>query len=174
VFSPYYREKYPESYSSTIEKSLVYCGKHKLEDSLPETDITVGEAVLSPTRTYAPLIAKLLCEAKGDLHGLIHCTGGGQTKCRNFGKQVHYIKDNLFSAPLFNLIEQDSGMDKKELFKVFNMGHRMEAYLSPDAASAAIQLANSFGIEAKIVGHVEKTTGENKVTIFDHGNRIDY
>lgn len=174
VFSPYYREKYPESYSNTIDKSLVYCGKRKLEDNLPDTDITVGEAVLSPTRTYAPLVIKLLEEAKGDLHGLIHCTGGGQTKCRNFGKNIHYLKENLFDAPLFRMIEKDSGMDKKEMYKVFNMGHRLEAFLSPTAAKGAIMLAANLGIEAKIVGYTEKADGINRVTITDGANRYNY
>lgn len=174
VFSPYYREKYPESYSDTVEKSLVYCGKHLLSDNLPGTDITLGEAVLSPTRTYAPLIKAIVEKYGKDIHGLVHCTGGGQTKCGHFGKNIHYIKDNLFSCPLFELIASEGAVEQKEMYKVFNMGHRMEAFVPESIANGLIDEAYKLGIDAKIVGRCEKSDGKNKVTVIDKGQTFEY
>jgi phosphoribosylformylglycinamidine cyclo-ligase len=176
LLSSYYAEKYPESYSHTIEKSKVYCGSCKLTDRLPESCQTAGEAILSPTRTYLPVMTKVLGKYSEQIHGIVHCTGGGQVKCKSFGKGLHYIKDNLFDTPaIFKAIQKTGDIQREEMYQVFNMGHRMEVYCKPEAAGAIMEISESFGVEARIVGRVEKNAGDgNKVTIVDKGLTFEY
>ena len=167
LLSKYYAEKYPETYSPTIDLSKVYCGKYRFEDKLPDSDMTVGDAILSPTRTYAPVVRAILEKHRKDIHGIIHCTGGGQVKCRNFGVGVHYIKDNLFPTPtLFKLIAENDDISDREMYQVFNMGHRLEMYCPAEVAADLIAISESLGVDARIVGRVEKAEeGINRVTI---------
>lgn len=171
-----YASKYPETYSNTIADEQVYCGKFKFGDILPGTDVTVGDAILSPTRTYAPIIKDILSEKRSAVHGMVHCTGGGQVKCKNFGIGLHYIKDDLFEIPpLFKAIGENSDVGKAEMYRVFNMGHRLEVFCAPEDAQFMIDAANKYGVEAKIVGRVEKSdTGTNKVTIIHNGEEFNY
>lgn len=165
VFHKYLAEKFPESFDPEVPADLVYSGSKKLTDEVPETPLDAGKLVLSPTRTYAPVIKAILDDHRKDIHGMVHCSGGAQTKVLHFVKDLHVIKDNLFDTPpLFKLIQQESGTDWKEMYKVFNMGHRMEIYLKPEMAAKIIGIANSFGIDAKIVGRCEAHDG-NKLTI---------
>lgn len=172
VFSKIYAEKYPESFDSAIPKEVIYSGTKKLTDATEVNGVDAGKLVLSPTRTYAPIIKKVLDKfppsgGKGALHGIIHCSGGGQTKVLKFVKGVHIIKDNLFATPpLFKLIQQESKTDWKEMYQVFNMGHRMEIYTDEKAASQIISISKSFGVDAQIIGRVEKSADKkNKLTI---------
>ena len=165
VFHKEYASKYPESFDTHVASNLVYSGKYKVTDTIPEAPINVGKLVLSPTRTYAPLVIRLFKELKSQIHGMVHCSGGAQTKVLHFIDQLHVIKDNLFDVPpLFKLIHECSGTDWKEMYKVFNMGHRMEIYLNEKLADQVIQISKSFGVDAKVVGRVEKFS-EKKVTI---------
>ena len=174
VFAKYLAEKYPESFDKNVPDELVYSGNVKLTDPVEGVDIDAGKLVLSPTRTYAPVIKKLLDKMRGKIHGMVHCSGGAQTKILHFIENKHVIKDNLFpTPPLFKLIQDQSGTDWKEMYKVFNMGHRMEIYLSPEDANDVIEIAQSFGIEAQIVGRVEDST-ENKLTIISEYGKFEY
>ncbi len=165
VFHKEYASKYPESFDSNVPNELVYSGKYKMADTLPEVPLTIGKLVLSPTRTYAPIVIELLKQLQQQIHGMVHCSGGAQTKVLHFIEALHVIKDNLFEAPpLFQLIRDCSGTDWKEMYKVFNMGHRMEIYLEEKFADQVIQISKSFGVEAQVVGQVEKSN-EKKVTI---------
>lgn len=165
VFSHEYYFKYPESFDPEVDESLVYSGKLKLTDIEPETGIPYGKLVLSPTRTYLPLIHQLLQKYRADIHGMIHCTGGAQTKVMKFVKNIHVIKNHLLPIPpLFKAIMQQAGTDPREMYKVFNMGHRLEVYTSAEAASSMIELAASLGIEAQIIGRCE-AFDKNKLTI---------
>ena len=156
VFSKYLAEKYPESYDAAVPDDLVYSGGLKLTDAIEGLDIDAGKMVLSPTRTYAPVIKKILDVMRPNIHGMVHCSGGAQTKVLHFVDNVRVIKDNLFPVPpLFKTIQEQSGTDWKEMYKVFNMGHRMEIYLSPEYAEEVIAISKSFGIDAQIVGRVE-------------------
>ena len=156
VFSKIIAEKYPESYDGEMPADLVYTGKYKLTDKIEGTGLTAGELVLSPTRTYAPVITKVLSECKSGIRGMIHCTGGAQTKILHFAGNQHIIKDNLFETPpLFRMIQEESGTPWEEMYKVFNMGHRMELYVEPSAADEIIAISKSFGVDAKVIGHVE-------------------
>ena len=178
MLSPYYRKKYPETFDSNTDKKLVYCGPFKLEDKLEGSNMTVGQALLSPTRTYAPVIMKLLKKHPKLIKGLVHCSGGGQTKCVRFGKGVHFVKDNLMPIPpIFKAIQKASKTTDKEMFEVYNMGHRMEVYCKPEDAKKVIAVAKSFGIDAAIVGRTEKSKrkdGKNHVTIVHEGKTIEY
>ena len=174
VFAKYLAEKYPESFDKNVPDELIYSGNTKLTDSVEGVDIDAGKLVLSPTRTYAPVIKKLLDIMRDKIHGMIHCSGGAQTKILHFIDDKHVIKDNLFpTPPLFKLIQEQSGTDWKEMYKVFNMGHRMEIYLSPEYAQDVINIANSFGIEAQIVGRVEESTVK-KLTIISEYGKFEY
>ncbi len=166
-----YAKKYPESYSPTIAEAQVYCGKYAFSDILPGTDVKVGDAILSPTRTYAPIVKEILSENREAVHGMIHCTGGGQVKCRNFGNGIKYIKDSLFDVPpLFKAIEEGGQISRKEMYQVFNMGHRLEIYCDEKDAGRMIKIAEKYGVESKIVGRcLESEDGRNKV-IIDNGN----
>ena len=157
VFAKYLTQKYPESYDNAVPDELVYSGGLKLTDSVEGVDIDTGKLVLSPTRTYAPVIKKLLDVMRPRVHGMVHCSGGAQTKVMHFVENKRVIKDNLFPIPpLFRTIQEQSGTDWKEMYKVFNMGHRMEVYVSPEDAAQVIEIAQSFGIDAQIVGRVEE------------------
>jgi len=170
VFSKIYAEKYPESYDASIPAEYVYSGSKKINDALANMDISAGKLVLSPTRTYAPVIKKILEKHRNNIHGMIHCTGGAQTKILNFIDNLHIIKDNMFPAPpLFNLIKQESNTDWHEMYKVFNMGHRMEIYIPENLAEDVITIAEKFNLDAKIIGHCEKHKGKKLSIINEHG-----
>lgn len=174
VFAKYLAEKYPESYDSAVPEELVYSGKMHLTDPVEDSPLDAGRLVLSPTRTYAPVIKKLLDEMRSDIHGMIHCSGGAQTKIMHFVKNKHVIKDNMFPVPpLFRLIREQSGTDWAEMYKVFNMGHRMEIYLAPEHAARVIEISESFGIEARIVGRVEEAD-TNRLTIKSEFGTFEY
>lgn len=166
VFGKYLAEKYPESFDGDIPADLVYSGSKKLTDSVDGSPLDAGKLVLSPTRTYAPIIKKILSKYNSkEIHGMVHCSGGGQTKILHFIDKLHVVKDNLFELPpLFKLIQGESGTEWKEMYKVFNMGHRMEMYISPEIAENLIQISKSFGVDAQIIGHVEASE-QKKLTI---------
>ena len=174
VFSKEVAKKYPETFDPEIPEDLIYSGSKKLTDKITGLDIDAGRLVLSPTRTYAPIIKKILEKYRAEIHGMIHCSGGAQTKVMNFVNNVHIIKDNLFPIPpLFKLIQEQSGTDWAEMYKVFNMGSRMEIYVSPEIAEAIIVISKSFGVDARIIGHVE--TGEGKkLTISSSVGTFEY
>ncbi len=158
VFAKYLAAKYPESYDASIPLDLVYSGNMRLTDKIEGLDIDAGKLVLSPTRTYAPVIKQILNSLRPKVHGMVHCSGGAQTKVLHFVDNVKITKNNMFSVPpLFKLIQEQSGTDWKEMYKVFNMGHRMEIYLSPEYAQEVIDISKSYNIEAQIVGYVEKS-----------------
>lgn len=174
VFGKYLAEKYPESFDNQIPNELIYSGTKKLTDIHSELGISFGKLVLSPTRTYAPIIHKILSEYRNVIHGMVHCSGGAQTKVLHFTENVHIIKDNLFTLPpLFKLIQEESKTDWKEMYKVFNMGHRMEIYIPQQYAQDIISISRSFGVEAQIVGRVEKHQG-NKLTIKSTFGNYEY
>jgi len=157
VFAKYLAAKYPESYDHAIDDGLIYSGSYRLTDAIEELGIDAGKLVLSPTRTYAPVIRKILQEMRPAIHGLIHCSGGAQTKVLHFVDNLHIIKDNMFETPpLFKIIQEQSGTLWQEMYQVFNMGHRMEIYLDEKNAHCVIDIANEFGIEAKIIGRCEE------------------
>ena len=165
VFSKYLKEKFPESFDAAVPDELVYSGSKKLTEKIDGVTIDAGKLVLSPTRTYAPIIKKILENHRADIHGMVHCSGGAQTKVLHFVENVHVIKDNLFEIPpLFKLIHEESGTDWKEMYKVFNMGHRMEIYVQEEIAEEIINISNQFGVEAKIIGRVEPSD-KTKLTI---------
>ncbi len=158
VFAKYLAAKYPESYNQSIPDELVYSGSYKLTDDVEGSPVSAGKLVLSPTRTYAPVVKKLLSEMRKDIHGMVHCTGGAQTKILHFvGDNCKVIKDNMFPVPpLFRAIQKESGTDWKEMYKVFNMGHRLEVYLPKEHAEKVIEISKSFNIDAQIVGRIEE------------------
>jgi phosphoribosylformylglycinamidine cyclo-ligase len=174
VFAKEYAQKFPESFDPAVPLDLIYSGKNKLTNMLPGSPLDVGKLVLSPTRTYAPVMVKVLNELRNHIHGIVHCSGGAQTKILHFVDYVHVIKDNLFEIPpLFKLIHGVSGTDLKEMYKVFNMGHRMEIYLPQKFAQPIIDIAQSFGIEAKIIGWVEASE-KKQVTIKTEAGEFIY
>jgi phosphoribosylformylglycinamidine cyclo-ligase len=174
VFANYLAQKYPESYDPAVPESLVYSGNCTLTDAVQGTELNAGQLVLSPTRTYAPVIKKVLDQFRDSISGMIHCSGGAQTKVLHFIENVHVIKDNLFDIPpLFKLIQQQSGTSWHEMYKVFNMGHRFEIYADPSAAPGIIAIAKSFNIDAQIIGHVESFAGK-KVTIHSGFGTFEY
>jgi phosphoribosylformylglycinamidine cyclo-ligase len=165
VFSSVYREKYPETFDPAVPGDLVYAGKHLVTDRLPGVELNVGKMVLSPTRTYTPVLIPLLKNLGKNIHGLVHCSGGAQTKILHFVDGLHIIKDNLFDVPpLFSMIHEITGTDFSEMYKVFNMGHRMEIYLPEAFKDTVIETAKSFGVEAKVIGRVE-SAAQKRVTI---------
>ena len=165
VFNKNVAEKYPETFDGKIPADLIYSGTKDLLDTVDGTDLTAGKLVLSPTRTYAPVIRRLLQEMRGEIHGMVHCTGGAQTKVMHFVENKHVIKDNMFPLPpLVKLIQEQSGTDWAEMYKVFNMGHRMEVYLPSDKAGMVIDIAREFNIDARIIGRVEDAPA-NSLTI---------
>lgn len=165
VFHKDLAEKYPESYDASVPSELVYSGSVSLTDTVDGISIDAGKLVLSPTRTYAPIIKKILDRHRKHIHGMVHCSGGAQTKVLHFVDDVHVIKDNMFDVPpLFKLIQEQSGTDWKEMYKVFNMGHRMEIYINEAHANDIINISKEFGVDARIIGRVEQNIGK-KLTI---------
>ena len=175
VFSKYLAEKYPESFDASVPNELVYSGQTKLTDSVENSPIDAGKLVLSPTRTYAPVIKKILSKYNSNqIHGMVHCSGGAQTKVLHFVENVHVIKDNLFPVPpLFKLIQENSKTDWKEMYQVFNCGHRMELYVPAEVAQDIIEISKSFNIDAQIVGRVEKSDSK-KLTIKSEYGVFEY
>jgi phosphoribosylformylglycinamidine cyclo-ligase len=184
VFGKYLAEKYPESYDTNLAKEVVYTGNLKLTDKVEveykdgnvvvKENIDAGKLVLSPTRTYAPVMKKILDKHRKDIDGIVHCSGGGQTKILHFITENHIIKDNLFDTPpLFTLIQEQSKTDWKEMYKVFNMGHRMEFYVNESVAASIIEISKSFNIDAKIIGRVEASL-EKKVTVSSKHGSFEY
>jgi len=156
VFHGEYAEKYPESYDKAVPRELVYMGSYRVTDTLPGIELNVGKLVLSPTRTYAPVLLEVFKKFRKNIHGVVHCSGGAQTKVLHFIENLHVIKDNLFEIPpLFKLIQEQSKADWKEMYKVFNMGHRMEIYIDETFAHEVIAVSKHFNIDAKIIGRVE-------------------
>ena len=165
VLDSYLASKYPESFDPEVHSALVYSGSKRLTDSVATTPVNVGQLILSPTRTYAPFAKTLLDELRPQIHGMVHCSGGAQTKVLHFIDNLHVVKNNLFPIPpLFKLIQAESGTSWQEMYKVFNMGHRLEVYLSETHAQRVIEIAQSFGIEAQIIGYAEANEGK-KVTV---------
>lgn len=166
VFSKYLAEKYPESFDASVPDDLVYSGNTKLTDKIDDVPLDAGKLVLSPTRTYAPIVKKILNKySSEDIHGMVHCSGGAQTKILHFVDELHIIKDNLFPVPpLFKLIQEQSGTDWKEMYQVFNCGHRLEIYTNETVAKELIAISESFGVDAQIVGRVEASASK-KLTI---------
>ncbi len=170
VFSKIYSEKYPESYDNSIDKSLVYSGNLLLTDNTEVKGMDAGKMVLSPTRTYAPVIKKILDNYRSQIHGMVHCSGGAQTKVLHFVDNLHIIKDNMFEVPpLFKMIQEQSQTPWQEMYKVFNMGHRMEIYVDKALADAIIAVSKSFNIDAKIIGHCHKADKKSLTIISDIG-----
>ena len=175
MLSKYYAEKYPESFDPNVTPDLVYCGPYRLEDSLPDSKLKVGEAILSPTRSYAPVIYQALKELGKEIHGLIHCSGGAQTKCMKFGQNVKFVKDNLFPTPaLFSAIQQASGTDWAEMYKVFNMGHRFEIYVPHSRIQTVIDIARSFGIDAQQIGYTLEAAQNTMTLTSPDGRQYHY
>ena len=171
VFAKYLAGKYPESYDAAVPEELVYSGQCRLEDEVAGTGLTAGELVLSPTRTYAPVIKVLLDELRPEIHGMVHCTGGAQTKVLHFvGDDCHVVKDHLFPLPpLFRLIQEQSHTDWSEMYRVFNMGHRMEIYVDPSTAERVIEISRRFNIDAQIVGHIEPSDHKHLTIRSEYG-----
>ena len=174
VFTKYLAEKYPESYDHSVPEELVYSGKYRLETPVEGSPKPAGKLVLSPTRTYAPVIKRILNEMRVDIHGMVHCTGGAQTKVLHFvGDNCKVVKDNMFAVPpLFKAIQEQSGTDWKEMYKVFNMGHRMEIYVSPEHADKIIEISRNFNIDAQVIGHIEE--GQKSLTINSEFGVFEY
>ena len=174
VFSKYLAEKYPESYDHAVPEELVYSGTKRLDDKIADCPLTAGKMVLSPTRTYAPVIKRILDEMRPKVHGMVHCTGGAQTKVLHFvSDDCHVIKDNMFPIPpLFRTIQEESKTDWSEMYKVFNMGHRMEIYVAPEDAEKVIGISRSFNIEAQVVGRIEQ--GRKGLTIRSEYGEFNY
>ena len=174
VFSKYLAEKYPESYDHAVPDELVYSGTKRLDDAIENCPLTAGRMVLSPTRTYAPVIKKMLDELRPEIHGMVHCTGGAQTKVLHFvGDNCRVVKDNMFPIPpLFKTIQEESQTDWSEMYKVFNMGHRMEIYVRPEVAEKVIAISQSFGIDAQVIGHIEE--GKKSLLIKSEYGEFEY
>ncbi|MCP9610992.1 AIR synthase related protein [Coprobacter tertius] len=174
VFAKYLAKKYPESYDAAVPEGLVYSGGLKLTDAIENLGIDAGKLILSPTRTYAPVIKKLLDRLRPEIHGMVHCSGGAQTKVMHFVENVKITKNNLFPIPpLFKIIQEQSGTDWAEMYKVFNMGHRMEVYIAPEHADEVIEITRSFGIDAQIIGYVENSD-KNELVIESETGRFVY
>ena len=174
VFAKYLAERYPESYDNAVPDELVYSGNLKLTDQIAGLGIDAGKLVLSPTRTYAPVIKKMLDEMRPKIHGMVHCSGGAQTKVMHFVEKMKVVKNNLFPVPpLFNIIQEQSGTDWHEMYKVFNMGHRMEIYVDAADAQRVIDISQSFGIDARVVGYTMPAP-QNELIIESDKGRFEY
>jgi phosphoribosylformylglycinamidine cyclo-ligase len=171
VFDKELAKKYPESYDAAVPADLVYSGSKKLTDAVPGSPLDAGKLVLSPTRTYAPIIKKILSEVSREaIHGMVHCSGGAQTKILHFIENLHIVKDKMFAIPpLFELIQKESGTDYREMYQVFNMGHRMELYVNPEVANQLITISESFGVPAQIIGRVEAANAKKLTITSPHG-----
>lgn len=178
VFHKYLAEKYPESFDAAVPEELVYSGNTKLTDAVENSPIDAGKLVLSPTRTYAPIIKAILAKyTPEEIHGMVHCSGGAQTKILHFVENLHIVKNNMFDVPpLFKLIQENSGTDWKEMYQVFNMGHRMEIYVPAEIANDIIEISKSFNVDAKIIGRVEtpKTEGTKSLEISSEFGVFNY
>ncbi|WP_298325597.1 AIR synthase related protein [uncultured Dokdonia sp.] len=176
VFDKYLAQKYPESFDAAVPEDLVYSGSKKLTDSVTGSPLDAGKLVLSPTRTYAPIIKDILSKYNSDsIHGMVHCSGGAQTKILHFVEDLHIIKDNLFETPpLFKLIQEESGTDWKEMYQVFNMGHRMEIYCPQEIAQELIKISTSYNVDAQIVGRVEASQSGKRLTITSDKGTFTY
>ncbi|MBT8180542.1 MAG: phosphoribosylformylglycinamidine cyclo-ligase, partial [Eudoraea sp.] len=174
VFSKYLSSKYPESYDPLVPGELVYSGNVKLTDAVPGSPLDAGKLVLSPTRTYAPIIKKILQKYDSkDIHGMVHCSGGAQTKILHFIEDLHIVKNNMFTIPpLFKLIQEQSGTDWKEMYQVFNCGHRMEIYVKESLAKDLIAISQEFNVDAQIVGYVESSTTKKLTIESEYGTFI--
>lgn len=174
VFANYLAEKYPESYNADMPQDLAYSGSLKLTDQIESLGINAGKLVLSPTRTYAPVVKKLLEELRPQIHGMVHCSGGAQTKILHFIDKLKVVKNNLFPVPpLFQIIQKESGTDWKEMYKVFNMGHRLEVYLPAEQAQQVIDISKSFNIDAQIIGYFE-ASDKKELLIESEFGRFEY
>ena len=175
VFDKYLKIKYPETYDNSLSDDLIYIGSKKLSDKIPGIDLDAGKLVLSPTRTYAPVVKEMLSKIeRKKIHGIIHCSGGAQTKVMNFVKNKHIIKDNLFETPpVFKLIQSESKTSWKEMYQVFNMGHRLEIYTDENSAQSIINISKLFNLDAKIIGRVEDCK-ENKLSISTNKGLFEY
>ncbi|VAW20896.1 Phosphoribosylformylglycinamidine cyclo-ligase [hydrothermal vent metagenome] len=174
IFAKYLAEKYPESFDPQIPEELVFSGNYKLTGLIDEVGVDAGKLVLSPTRTYAPVVKKILGEYRKDIYGMIHCSGGAQTKVLHFTNNAHIVKDNMFPIPpLFRIIHEQSGTGWKEMYKVFNMGHRFEIYTKPEVAEGIIGIVEGFNIDARVVGRVEPFDG-NKLSIHSEFGKFEY
>ncbi|MDX1463896.1 MAG: AIR synthase-related protein, partial [Marinirhabdus sp.] len=171
VFDSYLAEKYPESFDAAVPRDLVYSGSKKLTDEVDGVPLDAGKLVLSPTRTYAPIIKEILAKCnRSDIHGMVHCSGGAQTKILHFIEHLHIVKDNLFpTPPLFKMIQEESGTDWKEMYQVFNMGHRMEFYVPEALAAKIISISKSFNVDAQVVGRVAASESKKLTITSDHG-----
>ena len=174
MFAKYLAQRYPESYDAQVPNELIYSGRYALTDSVEGSPVDAGHLVLSPTRTYAPVVKKLLDRMRSSIHGMVHCTGGAQTKVLHFvGENCRVIKDNLFPLPpLFRAIQEQSQTDWQEMYKVFNMGHRLEVYVAPEDAERVIATSKEFDIDARIVGHIEE--GPRSLTIRSEFGEFNY
>lgn len=174
VFAPYLASKYPESLDTTLPYDLIYSGRYRLTDQIEGLNTDAAKMVLSPTRTYAPVIIKVLESIRHEIHGMVHCSGGGQTKVMHFVENLHVIKDNLFPLPpLFRIIQEQSGTPWSEMYKVFNMGHRFEIYTDEKNSQKIIEIASSFNIDAKVIGHCESSDSK-RLTIKSEFGTFDY
>ena len=178
LLSKHYAKNYPETYDPLTSSAYIYCGPHRMQDELPESELKIGEALLSPTRTYLPVIKKISEEIGVELKGAVHCSGGGQTKCLRFGTNVKFVKDNLFDPPpIFKEIKKVSRTSTKEMLQVYNMGHRLEIFCNPRFESTVMDIAAAFDIEAKIIGKTESTgtqNNANQLKILSENEIIDY
>ncbi len=174
VFSKYLSTKYPESYDSHVPSELVYSGNIKLTDAVQDSPLDAGKLVLSPTRTYAPIIKKILQKYDSkDIHGMVHCSGGAQTKVLHFIEDLHIVKNNMFAVPpLFKLIQEQSGTDWKEMYQVFNCGHRMELYVNESIANDLIEISHEFNVDARVIGHAEANTTKKLTINSEYGTFI--
>jgi len=174
VFAPYLASKYPESLDTTLTYDLIYSGRYRLTDTIEGLNTDAAKMVLSPTRTYAPVIIKVLKAMRNEIHGMVHCSGGGQTKVMHFVDNMHIVKDNMFPLPpLFRIIQEQSGTQWSEMYKVFNMGHRFEIYTDEKNSQMIIDIAASFNIDAKVIGHCE-SSDRKKLTIKSEFGTFDY
>ncbi|MBK7110654.1 MAG: AIR synthase related protein [Chitinophagales bacterium] len=174
IFTNDYAAKYPESYDTNLPADIVYSGSRKLTDVIDEAGTTLGKLVLSPTRTYLPVLKDVIKNFKNQIQGIIHCSGGGQTKVLHFVNDIHIVKDNLFEMPLlFKIIQQESGSGLKEMYQVFNMGHRMELYVEPAIANDIIAISKSYNIDAKVIGYCKEQSGK-KLTIHAGNELLEY
>jgi phosphoribosylformylglycinamidine cyclo-ligase len=174
IFAPYLASRYPESLDTTLSYDLIYTGKYRLTDPIDGLNTDAGKLVLSPTRTYAPVITNVLRKMRPEIHGMVHCSGGGQTKIMHFIDNLHIVKDNMFSLPpLFRIIQEQSGTSWAEMYKVFNMGHRFEIYTDARNASQIIDIASAYNLEAKVVGHCE-SSDRKQLTIISEFGTFEY
>lgn len=170
VFAKEYASKYPETYDARVPKDLVYSGSKRLTDAVVGSSLDAGKLVLSPTRTYAPIIHAILKEIRSEIHGMVHCSGGAQTKVLHFVDNLRIVKDNMLpTPPLFRMIQEESGTDWKEMYKVFNMGHRMEIYVDEEAADEIIEISKSFNVDAQVIGRVEASEKKELFIQSEHG-----